>query len=87
MNIGETIRNFRLQKGMSQGDIEKRLNRTVPERVPPDVELRRRPADVEWGPANAAPLRDNRRVREGGHGHLAAGEVVGRPEMLYSGTV
>jgi transcriptional regulator with XRE-family HTH domain len=23
-NIGETIRNFRLQKGMSQGDIEKR---------------------------------------------------------------
>jgi transcriptional regulator with XRE-family HTH domain len=24
MNIGETIRNFRLQKGMSQGDIEKR---------------------------------------------------------------
>ena len=24
MNIGETIRSFRLQKGMSQGDIEKR---------------------------------------------------------------
>lgn len=24
MNIGETIRNFRMQKGMSQGDIEKR---------------------------------------------------------------
>ena len=24
MNIGETIRGFRLQKGMSQGDIEKR---------------------------------------------------------------
>ncbi len=24
MDIGETIRNFRLQKGMSQGDIEKR---------------------------------------------------------------
>lgn len=24
MNIGETLRNFRLQKGMSQGDIEKR---------------------------------------------------------------
>jgi transcriptional regulator with XRE-family HTH domain len=24
MNIGETVRNFRLQKGMSQGDIEKR---------------------------------------------------------------
>jgi len=24
MNIGETIRNFRLQKGMSQSDIEKR---------------------------------------------------------------
>ena len=24
MKIGETIRNFRLQKGMSQGDIEKR---------------------------------------------------------------
>lgn len=24
MNIGETIRNFRLEKGMSQGDIEKR---------------------------------------------------------------
>src|SRR5881398_322851 len=24
MNIGETIRNFRLQKGMSQGDIEKK---------------------------------------------------------------
>ena len=24
MNIGATIRNFRLQKGMSQGDIEKR---------------------------------------------------------------
>ena len=24
MNIGETIRNFRIQKGMSQGDIEKR---------------------------------------------------------------
>ncbi len=24
MNIGEIIRNFRLQKGMSQGDIEKR---------------------------------------------------------------
>ena len=24
MNIGDTIRNFRLQKGMSQGDIEKR---------------------------------------------------------------
>jgi transcriptional regulator with XRE-family HTH domain len=24
MNIGETIRKFRLQKGMSQGDIEKR---------------------------------------------------------------
>jgi len=24
MNIGETIRNFRLQKSMSQGDIEKR---------------------------------------------------------------
>jgi transcriptional regulator with XRE-family HTH domain len=24
MNVGETIRNFRLQKGMSQGDIEKR---------------------------------------------------------------
>jgi transcriptional regulator with XRE-family HTH domain len=24
MNIGETIRNFRLQKNMSQGDIEKR---------------------------------------------------------------
>lgn len=24
MNIGETIKNFRLQKGMSQGDIEKR---------------------------------------------------------------
>src|SRR5438132_1129451 len=24
MNIGETIRNFRLQRGMSQGDIEKR---------------------------------------------------------------
>jgi len=24
MNIGETIRNFRLQKAMSQGDIEKR---------------------------------------------------------------
>ena len=24
MNIGETIRNFRLQKGLSQGDIEKR---------------------------------------------------------------
>src|SRR5438309_11137329 len=24
MNIGETIRNFRLHKGMSQGDIEKR---------------------------------------------------------------
>ena len=24
MNIGETIRTFRLQKGMSQGDIEKR---------------------------------------------------------------
>ena len=24
MNIGETIRNYRLQKGMSQGDIEKR---------------------------------------------------------------
>ncbi len=24
MNIGETIRNFRLNKGMSQGDIEKR---------------------------------------------------------------
>jgi len=24
MNIGETIRNFRLDKGMSQGDIEKR---------------------------------------------------------------
>jgi transcriptional regulator with XRE-family HTH domain len=24
MNIGETIRNFRVQKGMSQGDIEKR---------------------------------------------------------------
>ena len=24
MNIGETIRNFRLSKGMSQGDIEKR---------------------------------------------------------------
>jgi transcriptional regulator with XRE-family HTH domain len=24
MNIGQTIRNFRLQKGMSQGDIEKR---------------------------------------------------------------
>jgi transcriptional regulator with XRE-family HTH domain len=24
MNIGETIRNLRLQKGMSQGDIEKR---------------------------------------------------------------
>ena len=22
MNIGETIRNYRLQKGMSQGDIE-----------------------------------------------------------------
>jgi transcriptional regulator with XRE-family HTH domain len=24
MNIGDTIRNFRLQKGMSQGDVEKR---------------------------------------------------------------
>ena len=24
MNIGETIRNYRLHKGMSQGDIEKR---------------------------------------------------------------
>ena len=24
INIGETIRNYRLQKGMSQGDIEKR---------------------------------------------------------------
>src|SRR5512136_2869498 len=24
MNIGETIRNYRLQKGMSQGDIERR---------------------------------------------------------------
>jgi len=24
MNIGETIKTFRLQKGMSQGDIEKR---------------------------------------------------------------
>ena len=24
MNIGQTIRNFRLEKGMSQGDIEKR---------------------------------------------------------------
>jgi transcriptional regulator with XRE-family HTH domain len=24
MNIGETIRNYRLGKGMSQGDIEKR---------------------------------------------------------------
>jgi transcriptional regulator with XRE-family HTH domain len=24
MNIGETIRNFRLQRSMSQGDIEKR---------------------------------------------------------------
>jgi len=24
MNIGETIRNYRLQKGMSQGDVEKR---------------------------------------------------------------
>jgi transcriptional regulator with XRE-family HTH domain len=24
MNIGETIRNYRMQKGMSQGDIEKR---------------------------------------------------------------
>ncbi len=24
MNIGETIRNFRLQRNMSQGDIEKR---------------------------------------------------------------
>ncbi len=24
MNIGETIRNFRLERGMSQGDIEKR---------------------------------------------------------------
>ena len=24
MNIGETIRNFRLDRGMSQGDIEKR---------------------------------------------------------------
>ena len=24
MNIGETIRSFRLQRGMSQGDIEKR---------------------------------------------------------------
>ena len=24
MNIGETIRNYRLQRGMSQGDIEKR---------------------------------------------------------------
>jgi len=24
MNIGETIRNFRMQRGMSQGDIEKR---------------------------------------------------------------
>lgn len=24
MNIGETIRNFRLEKGMSQGDIERR---------------------------------------------------------------
>lgn len=24
MNIGETIKNYRLQKGMSQGDIEKR---------------------------------------------------------------
>ena len=24
MNIGETIRTYRLQKGMSQGDIEKR---------------------------------------------------------------
>ena len=24
MNIGETIRNFRTQRGMSQGDIEKR---------------------------------------------------------------
>ena len=24
MNIGETIRNYRLEKGMSQGDIEKR---------------------------------------------------------------
>ena len=24
MNIGETVRNYRLQKGMSQGDIEKR---------------------------------------------------------------
>jgi transcriptional regulator with XRE-family HTH domain len=24
MNIGDTIRNFRLEKGMSQGDIEKR---------------------------------------------------------------
>ena len=24
MNIGDTIRNYRLQKGMSQGDIEKR---------------------------------------------------------------
>jgi len=24
MNIGQTIRNYRLQKGMSQGDIEKR---------------------------------------------------------------
>ena len=27
MNIGETIRNYRLQKGMSQGDIEKRTGR------------------------------------------------------------
>ncbi len=24
MNIGETVRNYRLRKGMSQGDIEKR---------------------------------------------------------------
>ena len=29
MNIGDTIRNFRLQKGMSQGDIEKRTGLPV----------------------------------------------------------
>jgi len=27
INIGQTIRDYRLQKGMSQGDIEKRIFR------------------------------------------------------------
>ena len=43
MNIGETIRNFRLQKGMSQGDIEKRTGlpvRLVDERYTTAVALR-----------------------------------------------